>query len=62
VIGGRQIASIYLAIKQPNRHCLLSNKLLPNGIAYLALRERQIAVAYLAIKERQIAIVFLAIK
>jgi hypothetical protein len=34
---------------------------LPNGIAHLAIKERQIASAYLVIKERQIAIAYLAI-
>jgi hypothetical protein len=28
---------------------------LPKGIAWLAIRDRQIAIAYLAIKERKIA-------
>jgi hypothetical protein len=46
----------------PNRHRLFSNKWLPNGIAYSAIKERQITITYLAIKERQIAIAYLAIK
>jgi hypothetical protein len=29
---------------------------LPNGITYLAIKERQIAIAYLEIKERQILV------
>jgi hypothetical protein len=45
-----------------NRHCLFSNRGSPNGIAYSAINERQIAIAYLAIKERQIAITYLATK
>ncbi len=46
----------------PEWYRLFSNKWLPNGIAYLAIKERQIAIAYLAIKERQIAIAYVAIK
>jgi hypothetical protein len=33
---------------------------LPNGIAYSAIKERQIAIAFLAIKERRIAFAYLA--
>jgi hypothetical protein len=29
----------------PNRHCLFSNKELPNGIAFSAIKEHQIAIA-----------------
>jgi hypothetical protein len=41
---------------------LISNKGLPNGIAYSAIKKRQIAIAYLAIKERQIALAYLVTK
>jgi hypothetical protein len=43
-------------------HHLFNDKGLPNGIAYSAIKEHQIAIAYLAIKERQIAIAYLATK
>jgi hypothetical protein len=48
--------------RAPNYNRLFSDKLLPSGIAYSAITERQIAIAYLAMKERQIAIAYLATK
>jgi hypothetical protein len=32
---------------------------LPNGIAYSAIKELQIAIAYLVIKERRVAIAYI---
>jgi hypothetical protein len=46
----------------PNRHHLFSDKGPPNGIAYSAIKERQITIAYLAIKEHQFTIAHLVIK
>jgi hypothetical protein len=43
-------------------HHLFSNKLSPNGFAYLAIKKHKIAIAYLAIKDCQIAVAYLAIQ